>query len=217
MCRHGQSKRHMEVWTKQMIFACRVVKLAKLGGSDRHMRHTQRDEQICRQAGFHGLHRIACVQNRRLPSFWLELDRDRISGCLARPLPSVSSILARQGTAASVQSACSSAPKADSRCVGSMPTGDSANGLWQQSWSALEDEVPSPSSLKARAARADSPMKASMSGLKETRPMTGTSSCKAPAVLAAAWHKGSSSAKQINVQMIPCTGQCTPKYVLGHH
>ena len=146
----------------------------------------------------------ACACSRCLLSFWLELDRDLMRGCLARPLPPVSSILARHGTAASAQSACSSVPKAESRCLGSVLTGDCAKGLWPQSWSVVESEVQSPSSLRARAARADSPIKASMSGVKEARPMTDTSSFKAPAVLAAAWHKGSSSAKQINVQIIPC-------------
>ena len=125
-------------------------------------------------------------------------------GCLALPLPPVSSILTRHGTAASAQSACLSVPKTESGFIGSVVTADGANGLWQQIWSDVEAEVPSPSSLRARAARADSPMKDSMSGLQEGRLITGTSSCKAPAVLAAAWHKGSSSAKQINVQIIPC-------------
>ena len=162
---------------------------------------------ICRQADPQGLHRIAYVRSRCILSFWLELDRDLIRGCLARPLPPVLSILARHGTAAIAQSACSSLPKAESERVGSVLTGDCANGLWQQCVSAVEAKVQSPSSLRARAARADSPMKVSMSGLKKARPMTGTSSCKAPAVLAAAWHKGSSSAKQINVQIIPCKTQ----------
>lgn len=127
--------------------------------------------------------------SRCLLSFWLELDRDLMRGCLARPLPIVLSILARHGTAASAQSACStlSTVEADSRGVGWVLIDGCASGLWQQkSWSAVEEEVQSPSSLRALAARADSPMKASMSGSKEARPMTGTSSCKAPAVFAAA-------------------------------
>lgn len=161
-----------------------------------------------RQVSHHSPNRTACqVSGQCLLSFWLELDRDLMRGCLARPLPAVFSILARHGTAASAQSACSTVPEADSRGVGWELTDDCASGLWQQSSSAVEEEVESPSSLRARAARADSPIKASMSGSKEARLMTGTSSCKTPAVLAAAWHKGSSSAKQISVQMMPCEHQ----------
>lgn len=161
------------------------------------------------------LSRNACERSRCLLSFWLELDRDLMRGCLARPLPAVFSILARHGTAASAQSACSAVSTTESRGVDWVLTDDCARGLWQQSWSAVAEEGQSPSSLKALAARAGSPMKASMSGSKEARPMTGTSSCKAPAVLAAAWHKGSSSAKQISVQIMPCEQQQEIKQSLG--
>ena len=124
-----------------------------------------------------------------LLSFWLDLDRDLVRGCLHRPWSGVSSILARSGTAATGQSS-SSPPSAESNegnlSPGCVSTGDLARGLWQHSWSVEEEEEQSPSSLRARAARADKPMNASTWGLLQLSPITDTSSGKAPAVLAAA-------------------------------